>query len=369
MQLVPSPIRKSILAAALIACSALYTLADEVNVKTSFYHQTDGGGIEEVDEDASVFETIVFYKKELSDTDSIGVRLLADIFTAASVERAHNPEYRALQSGASGDKVVGGTLSWQHQFEDWAFDSNASFSKEYSYSSAGLGFGATVPVNDGNTTIGAHFQAYLDTVGMIRFNGVEESDEDRNTYTGNIDVTQIISPTSLVNVTYSHTEQDGFLATQFNSVFINGVEDFEVLPDARSRDSITVRYKQAFGKDASWEVGLREYIDDWGINAQTLDLRWSQYMNNRSWLLEPTYRLHTQGEADDYQESFTAKEEFQTSDPDLGDFLGHMVGAKATFFDRHFLWIDGDWDAGIYYYTRDNGLDMIWASFGYRMEF
>lgn len=40
----------------------------------------------------------------------------------------------------------------------------------------------------------------------------------------------------------------GYLATQFNSVWINGVEDYEVLPDDRDRVSATLRFKQAIGE-------------------------------------------------------------------------------------------------------------------------
>ena len=356
-----------ITALSLIATCALAG-EDELHIKSSFYHQTDGGGNEAIDEDASVFETIVFVNKNIDENDDVSVRILADLFSAASVERAHNPEYRANQSGASGDFVAGGTLGWKHAFDRWDWASNTSISKEYSYLSLGVGTSGSLRFNEDNSTLSLSLQTYQDTVDMIRFNGLKDPEEDRNTYTANLSLTQILTPRSLVDITYSHTEQDGFLATQYSSVFINGVEDFEILPDARSRDSLTVRYKHAVGDTDAWEAGLRQYTDDWGINATTLDLRYFKYVNTRL-LLEPTYRLHTQSEADYYKPSFTVAEPFQTSDPDLGDFLGHMVGLKANLLDREILWLKGDFDVGAYFYTRDNGLDMFWLTFGYHTTF
>jgi hypothetical protein len=341
---------------------------DELSIKSSFYNQTDGGGNENIDEDASVFETIIFVNKNLDENDDVSVRILADVFTAASVERNHNAEYRANQSGASGDVVVGGTLGWKHAFEKWDWSSNANINKEYSYLSLGVGTSGSFSFNEDNTTVSLSLQMYQDTVDMIRYNGVNEDDEDRNTYTVNLSLTQILTPRSLLDLTLSHTEQDGFLATQYSSVFINGEETYEILPDTRSRDSITVRYKHAVGETDAWEGGVRQYTDDWGIGATTLDLRYFKYASD-DLLFEPTYRLHAQSEADYYKPSFTAAETYQTSDPDLGDFLGHMVGLKTTFIDRELLWLEGDWDVGGYFYTRDNGLDMFWLTFGYRTTF
>jgi len=38
-------------------------------------------------------------------------------------------------------------------------------------------------------------------------------------------------------------------------------------------------------------------------------------------LMEYNYRFYVQCEADYYKESFTSAQRYQTSDPDLGDFL------------------------------------------------
>jgi hypothetical protein len=354
----------------LLCCSLTATIAEDttVSVQSTIYHQTDGGGIEEIDEDASVFETIILMKKRVGDKDIVNLRLMVDVVSAASIEREHNAEYRALQSGASGSVYGGISGTWEHEFEVWQLSGGLGFGGEYAYRSFSANGSASRIYNENNTELGLHLLAFADTLDMIRFNGASGPEDNRNTITASADITQKLSPRSSILLDGSVTVQDGFLANQFGSVFINGVEDFEILPDSRVRASFTGRYKHAAGEEDAVEIGLRYYTDDWGISAETIDLRYFHYMKGRSLLLEPVYRLYVQSEADHYQESFTAASEYQTSDPDLGDFIGNMVGTRLTFIDGELFGIGGDWSTGLYYQTRNNGIDSFWLTFGGSFE-
>lgn len=337
-------------------------------VKLAAYNQTDSGGIEEVDEDASVFETIIFAEKPLTDTGSLNVRLIGDIVSAASIDRDHNANWNALQSGASGNYRVGAAVGWSEQRGDLGLHGAVSFAKEYAYTSLGLGAGTAYSWNDGATNVSADLQVYADTVQKIRFNGIDEGDEGRDTYTGTVSLTQFLTPESQLAATVSQTLQDGFLQTSYQSVFVDGIEQSEELPDSRSRTSMTLRYKHAIGDRDAIEGGARYYTDDWGVSATTAELRYFYHIQEGRILFEPTYRLHLQSEADYYQPSFSTLPEYRTSDPDLGDFTGHLIGLKTTFFDRRVFGWRGDIDVTAEYYTRDNGLDMFWLIFGYHMD-
>ncbi len=341
----------------------------EVAVKTTVYQQFDNGGIEEIDEDVSVFEALILVKKEIDDKNSANLRLLIDVVSAASIERNHNADYRALQSGASGS--VYGNLSggWTHSYDAVDLTATAGFGREYAYQSFNLGLNASTSFNENNTTLGFSLMTYFDTLDMIRFNGTEGPEEDRDSVNASINLTQLLSPRSLINLDLSHINQDGQLATQFNSVWINGVEDYEILPDARSRTAFTVRYKHAVGIRDAIEVGFRHYSDDWGIDAETVDTHYFKYVKQDSILLDMSYRLYSQGEADYYQPRFTEAHQYQTSDPDLGDFVGHMFGLNAVYLDSTFLGITGNWDTGVFFQTRDNGLDSFWLTAGFNHPF
>ena len=341
----------------------------QLQVKFLAYSQSDSGGIEEIDEDASIFESVIIYSNKITERDTLSLRLLTDIVSSASIKREHNAQFRSLQSGASGTVYLNLNAGWQHQHDNWKYKVNLGGGSEYAYTSTNFGIGAVGELNGKNTTLSVNLQSFADTVRMIRFNGVEEADEGRDSFTFEIGLTQILTPKSLLNVTAHHSSQSGFLATQFNSVFVGGIEDYEILPDSRDRDSLTLRYKQALGQDMAYELGLRYYTDDWGIDGQTLDGRFFQYAFDRSVLLEYQYRYYVQNEADYYQESFSSAQAYQTSDPDLGDFTGHMFGIKSTFKDRVIMGKKGEWDVGVNYYTKDNGLDMIWIVSGFKISF
>jgi hypothetical protein len=342
----------------------------DLTFKLSYYNQQDHGGIEELDEDATVYEGVILAKKQLTDTGTLNVRLLGDVVSAASIERAQNDDFRAQQSGASGNYRIGLGIGWSERGDrfDWRIGINGA--AEYAYQSTGGNVGATYHLPGRNTAISADAQVYFDSVKLIRFNGDDEGAESRDTYTFDLGVEQVLTPHDILSFSLSHTEQSGFLATSYNSVFTPTGEASEELPTSRSRTAATLRWRHSLDEMSACEVGGRYYTDDWGINAYTLDLRYSRYFNDRHLLLEPTYRLHVQSEADYYRENWdNPLPGYRTSDPDLGNFTAHMLGMKVGFLDRSlFGWV-GDWDVSVYGYQRDNGLNAFWLILGHRMDF
>ncbi|MFT7582026.1 MAG: hypothetical protein ACI9MR_003707 [Myxococcota bacterium] len=339
-----------------------------LTTKAATYVQIDSGGIEEVDEDGFVLEAIVFLDHDLGLTDRVSAKVLVDVVSSASITRDHNKNYRALQSGASGVTRVTGTLGWMHRFGDIDLSLHGSAAAEYAYTSFGGGATVSARLFEKNTTLSLGVDAYFDSVRMIRFNGDDEADEAKNSVTASLAWTQILSPLSLLNATAAYTRQDGFLAGQFNSVFTDDAgEDFEITPDARDRYSLTARYKHAVGSYDAIEFGGRVYNDSWGILGGTTDLRYFLHASPEH-LFELTYRFHRQGGADFYKPHFTTAQTLQTSDPDLGDFNGHMVGVHYRLLDLEKPGPADEFDIGLYGYLRDNGLTMVWLSLGFSWD-
>jgi Protein of unknown function (DUF3570) len=342
----------------------------DISIKFSYYTQQDHGGIEELDEDASVFEGIILAKKQLTDTGTLNVRLLGDLVSAASIERSQNADFRAQQSGASGNHRLGLGIGWSERGDrfDWRFGVNGA--AEYAYSSTGGNAGVTWNLPGHNTAFSADLQVYLDTVKLIRYNGDNEGSKGRDTYTLDLGWDQILTPYDIISLTLSQTEQSGFIATSYNSVFTPSGEASEELPDSRSRSSATLRWRHSIDELSACEIGGRYYRDDWDLNAYTLDLRYSRYFNDRRLLVEPTYRYHLQDEAKYYRKTWSnALPEYRTSDPDLADFTAHMLGMKVGFLNNSLFGWSGDWDVSFYAYDRDNGLTAYWIILGHKMEF
>lgn len=342
----------------------------DLTIKLSAYNQQDNGGIEQVDEDASVFEAVILARKQLTDTGTLSVRVLGDVVSAASIERAHNADWQAQQGGASGNYRIGLGAGWAERGDQIDWRIGVQFATEYAYLSTGATAGVTWNLPGRNTALSADLQVFLDTVDLIRFNGDEEGSEARDTYTLNLGWQQVLSPYDLLSLDLSHTEQSGFLATSYNSVFTPSDEYSEELPDSRSRTALTARWRHSFSSESAGEIGGRYYTDDWDLSAITLDVRYSQYLFDHTLLLEPTYRLHLQEGAKYYRETWNDPlPEYRTSDPDLGDFTGHMIGLKTGFLNNRLFGLKADWDVSLFAYDRDNGLTAFWIILGYRTEF
>ena len=346
-----------------------------VSVQFGFYNQDDGsgdrGGNANIDEDEMVYEAIILVDQPLSEKDRLSVRFLGDVVSSASQTRLHNPSFRALQSNPSGNLHGELGLGWQRQYKRFTASHNVSFGGETSnYWSIGYGSSVTTTFNDENTTLGGSFQGYTDHFQVKLFNGVEPGFDTRQTLTGEISLTQVLTPLTIGNLTFNHTHQFGFLSTTFNSVFVNGLETSEEAPSTRRRNSITGRVKQSLSKRSAAELGYRFYNDEWEINSHTVETRYFQYVADRRFLLEPNYRFYTQTAAFFYQESFTTIPEFRTSDPDIGDFTGHIFGIKVTWNRPQFL---PKWSRGIYlgynYYYRTDDLKIFWITTGYTATF
>lgn len=344
-----------------------------LGLRLGYFQQLDSGGISWLNEDASVFQALIMVDAPVGATDRISARVLTDIVSSASIRREQNDSFRALQSEASGVVHVDGRLGWSHRFDRWTLSVTGSGSWDYAYLSFGGGVSAAVRLLDDNATLRLGLVGFWDTLAMIRFNGEDEPEEHRWTVTAEAGWSHVLTPKTVLDVSVSHTAQGGFLAGQFNSVLMGGVEAAEVLPNSRQRTSATVRVKQGIGWRHALEIGARYYHDDWGVDAGTGTLGYELYLNQRrSVLLRMAYRLHGQDGAAAWGESFSAEKggaagTHVTSDPDLGPFLGHM-GTLGLTLPRPFGEKGGKLDFEGSYYHRSNGLDMFWFSAGWSID-
>jgi len=348
--------------------------ADLFSFESAYFRQDDEGGNPFVNEDASIFEAIILIDKQVSELDRGHLRLIGDVISAASYDRI---QQAATLTGATG--VNPGSLGigagWDRTLGDWAFGVDADYENEYAYRSYNMGATLSRSLFERNTTLSLRVRGFRDIVRMIRFNGVEEDKEYRTTLRGEFGVTQVLSPESVMNVTLSHVDQEGFLATSFNSVFIDTgapqlVEDFEKVPGRRKRSALTARYKRGIWDEDALEVGYRYYDDDWGIDSHTAELRLFKYLGAKSVLVEPNYRYYDQNGADFFAQSFDqAGLALQTSDSDLGTFTGNALGVDLRFLQVETLGVPTDYHLGVTFYERSDGLDFYWVSFGFDVPF
>jgi hypothetical protein len=348
---------------------------DAFGFKFGFYYQNDGplsqGGNLVLDEDETVYEAIIFLDKAITEKDKLHVQFLGDIVSSASIARYHDPLYRFLQSNPSGNKHGEISASWTHQFEGFYLGGSGLFSAEFSrYYSFGGGFHVGTALFDDNTFLEFRFEAIKDYFQIKLFNGFEPGYDKRDSFSESLSITQVLTPQTLVNLTWDHTNQNGYLATTYNAVFFGGLEHMEIAPAKRRRDALTLRAKQSLSQSNAIEVGYRYYNDSWAIDSHTMDSRFFQYVWNRRILLEPNYQFYEQDPAYFYQPVFFFLTPLRTADPDLGDFDSHIFGIKVTLLDPKFFpsW-KGDIDIGFNYNLRSDDLEIFWITAGYILRF
>lgn len=341
----------------------------KVGVRLGYFQQLDRGSVPWLNEDASVFSALILFDAPVSKTDRINATVATDVVSSASIRRDHNDTFRALQSEATGVVHVRGKLGWSHIEKAWSLALYGSGSWDYAYLSFGGGAKLSLKLLDDNASLRVGVRGYYDQLAMIRFNGEDDPDMVRWTATGEVGWTHILTPLTVLDVSLEHTAQGGFLAGQFNSVMVRTSEMAEILPTSRQRTTLSARIKQGIGQRHAIEAGVRYYHDDWGIDAGTAHFQYSVWLDRaRAVLLRTGYRLHVQGAADAYRPSFENVADNMTSDPDLGDFWGHMATLGLTL-EAPFGPNGGSLDFDANYYHRDSGLDMFWLTVGWNISF
>jgi hypothetical protein len=343
-----------------------------------YYNGDDGDGNPFLDEELTVIEPTIFFDYNVTNDTNLWGKFSYDYVSSASIDRLSNfPE----QSGASGDYYFGLDVGANHELSDTErVGGFLGASVEYDYRSFGLGGHYGWDTEDKNNTFKVSANGFFDQLDIIRFNGIEEGTDTRISLTAGGTWYHVFSPTLHGEFGANLTFQSGFLETPYNAVVVedptlppnpnlvnnaNGREIPEELDDTRLRLAVFGRLKRYIKGGHAVGIGGRLYSDTWGITGISLEPSFETWLINEKLSSRLRYRFYTQTAADDFQESFTEETSQRTQDSDLGDFTSHSVGLK---FDWH---ISNSlvWDIGGDYVLRDDGLDQILFSSGFRKEF
>lgn len=345
----------------------------------SYYDNDDSGdGNPFLDEDLEVIEQITYLSYNVTDTTTIWGKLQYDFVSSASIDRLSKfPQ----QSGASGDNYFGLDLGVRHQLsESRRFGAFVSVSTEYDYNSIGIGGDYAFDLNNKNTTLKIGANLYYDTLDVIRFNGVEESSDERFSISSTVTWYQAMTPLMHAELGLTTSYQAGFLETPYNAVVIEnpadppnpnlanqarGTEITEELPSNRVRSALFGRIRRDVGPSTALELGGRLYADTWGIFSFAIEPVVYQWLVEDTLKLRVRYRYYTQTEADDFQDSFTTISRFRTQDSDLADFDSHTVGIRLDWYRT----ATTSFSFGIDYVKRSDDLDQFLASIGMTTKF
>lgn len=311
----------------------------------------------------------------------------------------------AASSGASKSDVwINGIISYQHSSDNrnriWG--ANVSVANEYDYFSFGIGANYTWLFNQQNTEVaikgnifldqwrpvypteiksynetnGNLFRGFFDGVSILDQNGnpIDKSsanawkpyntelviDKGRNTYTGSISFSQILSKKMQFSVFADIVMQNGWLSNPMQRVYFKNrpnfyigkandissytttsnkgvfqlADDIERLPDSRIKFPLGMRLNYYINEFLVIKTYYRYYFDDWGITSQTANIELPIKIGEK-FTLYPNYRYYTQTQADyfaPYEEHLTTQK-FYTSDYDLSAFNSNQYGFGVRYTD------------------------------------
>src|SRR5262249_22008330 len=149
--------------------------------------------------------------------------------------------------------------------------------------------------------------------------------------TGSLALTQILTPTTIVNMSYGLTVQRGMMGNTWNVVpLASGELGPELLPSTRIRQSVVGRASQFLPWNGALRLYYRAYFDDWGLNAQSAEPPLTQRILP-IFYVAALYLFHHQSGADFYTSLAPVDQALRTADSDLESLDSHTVGGKLVF--------------------------------------
>lgn len=330
-------------------------------------YQENGGRVRAI-------EPVVSARRSDGNDRSWGLKLTFDSLTGASPNGAVPQPAAQTFTSPSGnstytvdanqqpldpsfhDQRVALNLSHERPFGAAKLSLGANLSNEYDFQSLGASAAVAYDLNERNTTLslGVAFEAdRIKAVGGApqpltpAFTGAAtRGGQSRNVADLLLGVTQVLSPTWLVQANLGLGRGSGMHEDPYKilSVVDGGTGlvtgdryVYEARPRSRSRTSLFLQSKSAFGLDVL-DASYRFYRDDWGVRAHTLDLRYRLQFAG-GWHLEPLLRHYRQSAADFWRgwlvegrdwtsATDTAGVAHASADPRLAAFSANTVGVK-----------------------------------------
>lgn len=236
---------------------------------------------------------------------------------------------------------------------------------------------------DGGSGINDPLFKEYEIIGNPNYNPsfTEISDNGRNSYSGGLNFSQILSERLIGLLSADVVLQDGLLSTPFHRVYFKDVEDsfienfhlgddIERLPNSRLKVAIGGRLNYFVNYRISIRAYYRYYFDDWGIASNTASIEVPIKISDK-FTVYPSYRFYNQTAADyfaPYNEHLSTAE-YYTSDYDLSKFQANNYGIGISYtdiFTTGKIWKFGIKSIDFKYnnYSRNSGLEASMFSFG-----
>jgi hypothetical protein len=253
-----------------------------------------------------------------------------DVITEASVSSI--PKVPDVVSGASRE-TGSGAIQWSTTLQvDRAstLTSTTGVHLEPPFRSWNGGIATTHSFADQNTVVAGGLIGILDWFDRFYVNGNHNGRAERSTTMGSAGITQVLSPSTVANVNYGLTLQQGTLGNTWNAVpLTNDTRGSELLPTERVRHALVGRIAQFLPWNGALRLYYRFYADDWGIVAHSTEGELLQRLTP-NFYIGALYRFHTQTSPPFFTTLASPDTTLRTADSDLQALQSHTIGGKAV---------------------------------------
>lgn len=259
-----------------------------------------------------------------------------------------DPRTVLILSSASPETRNQANFGLGYEWDEAAINAGGGFSLENDYESVygningrldfnqkltSLKFGAGYTSSEVSAILDPDLLPYLTRTAYLnqieRRSGSEILRGDRQDWTGNLGLTQVLGKNSLIDANIGYTHSSGFMENPYKvmtvifvnpdnispdpTIPINGDARalLEQRPDRRNQLALGSKYVQYISPlDAALHLNYRFSFDDWGINAHTFEADWVQPLG-KGWTITPRIRYYSQDSADFYQPYLISNQAFR----------------------------------------------------------
>ncbi|WP_338870729.1 DUF3570 domain-containing protein [Spirosoma sp. SC4-14] len=321
---------------------------EEINLVSSYYQQdgnnsavTGGVGSEKLTDLAQSFDLVLKGIDRKNRQHTLNFDFNIDHYTSASSDQI---DPLTVSSASRSDTHIYPSISWSihNDANRTTKGISLAYSTEYDYKSYGINLSFAKASADNNREVSLKAGAFFDTWKVILpaelrpdgYGSGAHGDTDpvdykpRNSYNASLSVSQVINKRLQVLFVVEPAFQQGLLSTPFHRIYFkDGSETVERLPGSRLKLPVGFRLHYFAGDRVIVRAFYRYYIDDWGMQAHTINLeapiKLTSFVS-----VSPFYRFSHQTAVKYFaaygQHSLT--ERYYTSDYDISGFNSQFMG-------------------------------------------
>jgi hypothetical protein len=280
------------------------------------YHYYDGGGVQ-------IDGPSVLVRKKFKEKYAVNASYYVDMVSSASIDviTTASPYKEERTQYGLGFEYLRGKVTYAASFSN---------SKENDYDADTASFSISQDMFGDLTTVQLFFSRGKDDVTR-RGDDVFSEKVDRHIY--GIDVSQIVSKKLILGASWETIAEEGFLNNPYRQVrYVDAVPlgysyEPERYPHTRTGNALALRARYYLPYRAALQGDYRWYNDTWGIDANTLEIAYTQPIGDRL-MFDVHFRYYMQGGADFYSDLYPRanSQNFLARDKELATMDSQTLG-------------------------------------------